>query len=124
MTAEGCSRAAEAPEHWALVLDSICQGTKLGDSELMGNVFPPFRFNSSVRHLSEMVLFTHSSREMAEQRGSFFYASCYLCSLGNVAEFNGCITRPCVCASVHEREGEREAAEQQGHSPEESCARW
>ena len=90
----------------------------------MRNAFPPFRFNSSVRHLSEMVLFTHGSREMAEQKGSFFYASCYLYSLRNVAEFNGCITRPCACASVHEREGEREAAERQECSPEKYCARW
>lgn len=90
----------------------------------MGNVFPPFRFNSSVRHLSEMVLFTHGSREMAEQSRSFFYTSCYLCSLRNVAEFSGGITRPCACVSVREWEGEREAAERQGHSPEKYCARW
>lgn len=90
----------------------------------MGNVFPPFRFNSSVRHLPEMVLFTHGSREMAEQKGSFFHPSCYLCSLRNVAEFNGCITRACACAGVREREGERGAAERHGRSPKKYCARW
>lgn len=76
----------------------------------MGNVFPPFRFNSAVKHLSEMVLFTRGSGEMAEQKGCLFlYTSCYLCSLRNVAEFNGCITRPYACARLREREGERDA---------------
>lgn len=92
---------------WVLVLRSTFQGTKMGDAELMGNVFAPFRFNSSVVHLSEMVLFTHRSREVAEQRGSFLYTSHCLCRLRNAAEFNGynaphtcvCVcVRACVCA--------------------------
>jgi len=116
VTAESCPRAAEAPGHPAPELHSVSQGTKLGDGELLGNVFPPFSFNSSVRHCSEMVLFTHGSRETAEQRGSFFYTSCYLCSLRNVAEFNGCVTRG---ASVHERE-----AASGGDAQRRNAARW
>lgn len=86
------------------MLHSIFQGTEVGDGECTGNVFPPFRFNSSAVHLPQMVLFAHSSREMAEQRGSFFYTLCYLGSLRNVAGFNGCITQHvCVPACTRGR---------------------
>lgn len=68
-----------------------------------------------------MVLFAHSSRELAEQSAFLLYVCCYLCIPRKAAELweCGCITGPCVCAGVHEWEGEREAVALQGCSPQE-----
>lgn len=90
----------------------------------MGNVFPPFRFNSSARHLTEMVLFTHGSREMAEQKGLLFFMLLVIFVVSGM-RLNATAALPGPArASVQEREGARGAAEPRGRSPAKPRARW